>query len=159
MRAARIVFRVVMVLVIIVLGALLLLRVLTAASADADPPGPPAFTEIEAEASDTCASAGTAEVTVSLRWATTGADDAWMGLDTDDAEAEPQGTADPSGSAAIEVTCPVEPSRWTITVRGEGGVAHETIRILPGEPDEAAPDEKSLYLGDPPPQDDEGEAP
>lgn len=134
MRRARILFRVVLVAAIVVFGALLLLRAFATAPEEAQQPEPPVFTDFAWESSASCADAGASEIAVTLTWAATDAEEAWIGVDTEDASADPAGVVEAAtGSATILVPCPAVDSLWTVTVQGEAGVAHESVRIVPGE--------------------------
>lgn len=126
MRVARVIFRIAMVAVIVAMSVLLAFRALGSS------PEPPMFAQFTASKTSGCAQSNPAVVVV--RWTATGAEQGWLGIDTDDARATPLGTVGAGvGNAKLEVPCPVVPARWTVTLEGPGGVTHSSIAVRPGD--------------------------
>ncbi len=145
MRIARIILRFGMVAIIGIFGALLVLPLFVTAQ----PTAPPEFISFSATASGACSTPDAEEVPVTLNWATSNADKGWIAMDTPNAKSAPLAQVAPSGEAVIAVSCPVADTTWTVTVEGESGLAHENLRIRPGEPEIDAADDV-LFLGTPP---------
>jgi hypothetical protein len=67
--------------------------------------------------------------TVSLSWTSTGADEAWFGINTADAQREPYSAVGTNDSIAISFPCPVGNQTYTITVVGGGKSVSQSIRV------------------------------
>jgi hypothetical protein len=67
--------------------------------------------------------------TVSLSWTSTGGDEAWFGINTDNAQREPYSAVGTNDSIAIGFPCPTGNQTYTITVVGNGKSTSQSIRV------------------------------
>ncbi|SDY54210.1 hypothetical protein [Herbiconiux ginsengi] len=67
--------------------------------------------------------------TVSLSWTGTGADSAFFGIGTKDAQAEPFSSVGVNDSIAVDFQCPQASQIYTITLVGPGGATSRTVTI------------------------------
>lgn len=116
---------------LVVFLALLTLRV-TAQASDADPKtetDPPEFVSFSASSMGDCSE--NEEILITLTWRASHATEAWVGRDTEDAEAQPVAEVNAEqGHHDITVPCPIlDETMWTVTVKGPGGTAHESHLI------------------------------
>jgi hypothetical protein len=66
---------------------------------------------------------------VTVQWSTTGGTKAWFGIQTSDAEANPYGSVDLSGSVTVNYPCTEATQLYTITVEGPGGKTSRSITV------------------------------
>lgn len=67
--------------------------------------------------------------TVSFAWTSTGAEEAWFGIGTKDAKAEPYSSVGVNDSIAFSYQCSNPSELYTVTVEGPGGDASKTIEV------------------------------
>jgi hypothetical protein len=67
--------------------------------------------------------------TVSLSWTGTGADSAFFGIGTEDAQAEPYSGVGVNDSIAVDFQCPQASQIYTITLVGPGGATSRTVTV------------------------------
>ncbi|RFA10108.1 hypothetical protein B7R54_13470 [Subtercola boreus] len=66
---------------------------------------------------------------VQLVWSSEGAQTAFVGVDTQDAQAEPYSEVSTSGSISIPFACPAASHTYTITLVGAGGARSKTFTV------------------------------
>lgn len=98
--------------------------------------GEPVFTSSSIQASVECPTpgegpaGGTAHApAVLLRWSSTGATRAFVGVATTDAEAEPYAEVAASGTESIPFPCPEAAQQYTVTLVGPGGATSTTTLV------------------------------
>ncbi|PRY70114.1 hypothetical protein B0I08_101241 [Glaciihabitans tibetensis] len=67
---------------------------------------------------------------VDFAWTSTGAAQAWFGIGTDDAKANPDADVDPSGTYSTLYDCSLETETFTVTLdNGDGVLTHRTVTL------------------------------
>ncbi|RFA19463.1 hypothetical protein [Subtercola boreus] len=101
-----------------------------------DGTGGPVFRGSSAPASVSCPVPGEGPVGgvdvspgVDLTWSSSGAETAFVGVDTADAEAQPYSEVAASGSVSVPFACPAASHTYTITLVGRGGSRSTTFTV------------------------------
>lgn len=103
--------------------------IVTAAPADPPPPSGPRFDGFSAPSSVACASVDDFQQ-VTITWVGSGAINAWVGVATSNAKAEPFESVSTSGSATLPFPCGNASQLYTVTLEDADGVLkHKSVTI------------------------------